>query len=201
MLLTTTGQLAFIAEKLGVDIDFSPKCHPELAGEGIEYSWGFAKRMYRREWLWQDDKDRKRKDFFDLVRKVLSGKDNGALNKERIRRMAGRARGYIVAYLMIEEQGAGSESSSSGSSSSDGASGGGEKGLSSVSFNMIEKMVKSYKTHRSALDFDFKFIRQLENPTSTASAAAAAAASNQSDPPTDPPDPPNRLSLTPTPGQ
>lgn len=150
--------------------------------------------MYRREWLWKDDKDRKRKDFFELVRKVLSGKDDGALNKERVRRMAGRARGYIVAYLMIEEQGAASDSSNS----SDGGPdvGGGEKGLSLVSFDMIEKMVKSYKTHRSALDFDLKFIRQLENPMSTASAAAAAA----SDQP-DPPDPPNRLSLTPTPAQ
>ena len=72
-------------------------------------------------------------------------------------------------------------SDSSSSSSSDGGSGGGEKGLSSVSFVMIEKMVKCYKTHRSALDFDLKCIRQLENPTSTASAeaAAAAAASDQ----------------------
>ena len=25
------------AQKLGVSIDHSPKCHPELAGEGIEY--------------------------------------------------------------------------------------------------------------------------------------------------------------------
>ena len=122
--INETGQLAFIAEKLGVDIDFSPKCHPELAGEGIEYSWGFAKRMYRREWLWQDDKDRKRKDFFDLVRKVLSGKDNGALNKERIRRMGGRARGYIVAYLMIEEW-----CWVKSSSGRDGGSGGDKKGL------------------------------------------------------------------------
>ena len=34
--INETGQLAFIAAKLGVEIDFSPKCHPELAGEGIE---------------------------------------------------------------------------------------------------------------------------------------------------------------------
>ena len=26
----------------------SPKCHPELAGQGIEYSWGAAKLHYRR---------------------------------------------------------------------------------------------------------------------------------------------------------
>jgi hypothetical protein len=27
----------------------SPKCHPELAGSGIEYCWGFAKRFFRKQ--------------------------------------------------------------------------------------------------------------------------------------------------------
>ena len=26
----------------------SPKCHPEVAGEGIEYAWAVAKQWYRR---------------------------------------------------------------------------------------------------------------------------------------------------------
>ena len=25
----------------------SPKCHPELAGQGIEYDWGMPKKRYR----------------------------------------------------------------------------------------------------------------------------------------------------------
>ena len=29
-------------EKLGSSVDRSPKCHPELAGEGIEYVWALA---------------------------------------------------------------------------------------------------------------------------------------------------------------
>jgi hypothetical protein len=29
----------------------SPKCHPELAGEGIEYDWSAAKQWYRRQKL------------------------------------------------------------------------------------------------------------------------------------------------------
>jgi hypothetical protein len=41
-LLQTMGQ------KLGVTVDHTPKCHCELAGEGIEYSWGCAKKYYRR---------------------------------------------------------------------------------------------------------------------------------------------------------
>jgi hypothetical protein len=27
-------------------MDRTPKCYPEMAGKGIEYSWGFYKGMY-----------------------------------------------------------------------------------------------------------------------------------------------------------
>jgi hypothetical protein len=30
-------------------MDRTPKCHCELAGEGIEYAWGCAKNHYRRQ--------------------------------------------------------------------------------------------------------------------------------------------------------
>ena len=40
--------LQYRAEQLGVEIDCSPKYHPEIAGEGIEYVWGFSKGTYRR---------------------------------------------------------------------------------------------------------------------------------------------------------
>ena len=29
-------------------LDRSPKCHPEAAGEGIEYGWALSKLKYRR---------------------------------------------------------------------------------------------------------------------------------------------------------
>jgi hypothetical protein len=35
--------------KMGVMIDRMLKYHPELAGEGIEYSWGCAKNFYKRK--------------------------------------------------------------------------------------------------------------------------------------------------------
>jgi len=35
--------LQTIAKKMGVAVDRTPKCHCELAGEGIEYSWGCTK--------------------------------------------------------------------------------------------------------------------------------------------------------------
>ena len=40
--------LQYHAQKLGVVLDRSPKCHPEIAGEGIEYAWAFSKQEYRR---------------------------------------------------------------------------------------------------------------------------------------------------------
>jgi len=34
-------------QKMGVYFDCTPKCHCELAGEGIEYSWGCTKNYYQ----------------------------------------------------------------------------------------------------------------------------------------------------------
>ena len=45
------NKLTLLQEKLatlGIQVYHSPKCHSELAGEDIEYSWGFAKNWYRR---------------------------------------------------------------------------------------------------------------------------------------------------------
>ena len=40
-------KLQWVASQLGVIVERTPKCHPELAGEDIEYAWGFAKAYYR----------------------------------------------------------------------------------------------------------------------------------------------------------
>jgi hypothetical protein len=40
--------LQHMGKTMGVVVDRSPKCHAEIAGEGIEYSWGCAKNHYRR---------------------------------------------------------------------------------------------------------------------------------------------------------
>jgi len=39
--------LQVLGKELGVVVDSTPKYHAELAGEGIEYSWGYAKNAYR----------------------------------------------------------------------------------------------------------------------------------------------------------
>lgn len=55
--------LQYNGEKLGCIIDRSPKCTPEIAGDGIEYDWAMAKIWYRKQ-PWED---KKKKDKFRLL--------------------------------------------------------------------------------------------------------------------------------------
>jgi hypothetical protein len=76
----------------------------ELAGEGIEYSWGCAKNSYCRVSL----KQKRGKDNFKaVVRECLLREKGGVLVTEQIRLFSRRARAYICAYYMIwcEQQG------------------------------------------------------------------------------------------------
>ena len=43
------SQMEFIMKGLArsVSVELSPKCHPELAGQGIEYCWGKSKKYFR----------------------------------------------------------------------------------------------------------------------------------------------------------
>ncbi len=40
--------MQYVGAQLGVVINRTPKCHCEMAGEGIEYSLGIGKNSYRR---------------------------------------------------------------------------------------------------------------------------------------------------------
>jgi hypothetical protein len=51
-------------------IDQTPKCHCKMAGEGIEYSWGFAKNSYHRYAM--EDEKRSKEEFRASVKKCLS---------------------------------------------------------------------------------------------------------------------------------
>ena len=73
----------------------SPKYHCEIAGEGIEYSWGNSKAKYRRIKV----KDKKTAEQFrNQVGKCLS---RDYLDAERIRKNSRRAREYMVAYFIL----------------------------------------------------------------------------------------------------
>ena len=61
--------LQSMGRSMGILVDRMPKCHCELAGEGIEYSWGCSKNSYHRTLLSQK---RGKENFRAVVRKCLS---------------------------------------------------------------------------------------------------------------------------------
>lgn len=91
--------LQFIGEKLGCIIDRTPKCHPEMAGDGIKYEWVMAKLWYRR----QKNGTKERQGQVSCVSKGVFGRD--ILSIERSRKFTRRARQYMVSYYMLEKDG------------------------------------------------------------------------------------------------
>jgi hypothetical protein len=126
-----TPQLEFIAQKhLGAFIRLTPKCHPEIAGRGIEYAWGYAKLRFRCG-------------INDAVASHLEENVKEALSRElltinRIRKFARKARDYKLTYSYLVALADGEDASAA-------------KGR-------IEHLTKLFKQHRSALDADYKFI-------------------------------------------
>jgi hypothetical protein len=93
-MLQTKGQ------EMGVLVDRTPKCHCELAGEGIEYSWVCAKNLYRRQPL---KTKRGKANFRAMVRQCFSRE---MITIDRVRLFSQRARASMLAYqLLREEQG------------------------------------------------------------------------------------------------
>ena len=123
-------QLMYILDLLGVRLILTPKCHPEIAGRGVEYMWGYSKLRFR-------------SDFNDAVasnlkQNVIKSLDHEVITKGRIRKFARKAREYKLTYALLFHV-------------SDGAKG-------SVAKDVIEHLTKAFKAHRSALDADYGFI-------------------------------------------
>jgi hypothetical protein len=78
-----------------ITIEFTPKYHCEITGEGIKYCWGFSKTIQWRLPL----KDRhKVEGFMKSVKCCLK-----RATPVRMRRFARRARKYMLAYHQIGE--------------------------------------------------------------------------------------------------
>lgn len=77
----------------------SPKYHPEVAGVGIEYSWGMSKLKFRRE-----INDEVPKHLHDNIVKSMCRER--ILTLGRLRRFARRSRDYCRAYVAHENGGA-----------------------------------------------------------------------------------------------
>lgn len=131
------SMLQYMAKKMGVLIDHGPICHAEFSREGIELIWALAKVKYRNSPL--SEKNNK-ESFRNVVRKCIS---RNWITTERVRHNARRARSYIVAYTQLHF----GDSRTNPTNDSVPVS--------------IEKLVKKYKTHRSALDIDSAYVNHL----------------------------------------
>ena len=111
----------------------SPKYHPEIAGEGVEFAFGLLKKMYR---------------SIPLV--IKKGKENFEkaieqsvrfITRIHMNKFAGKCRRYMLAYMNQAKL------------SSDSPP--------SLTLEGIEKFQKSCKTHRNTADMDKGYITQI----------------------------------------
>ena len=133
------------------------KCHPEIAGEGIEYDWGCGKGFYRR--LPLSAKKTKNK-FRESVKSSLDM--DKVLTVERRRLFSKRAREYMVAYSILDNNNS-EEVVEQGLVEGGGPSDNEPETKPHMTAYLIEKIVKQYKSHRSAADFDAGFINGIVN--------------------------------------
>jgi hypothetical protein len=129
--------LQHVGKELGVSVIISPKFHAEMAGEGIEYSWGITKGLYRRKPL---NSKRSKEKFKELVLECTS---RDILRTATVRKLSRRARAYICAYYSLYQ------------SNNDTAD---NNTPTTLTLPLIERLVKAFKTHRAAIDFDAGFV-------------------------------------------
>lgn len=132
------SEMEYIASELSDNevkfkIIFTPKYHCEMAGEGIEYSWGFFKKWFRKQPL----SDRQScKTFVESTKRCISRVDI-----EMTRKFARRAREHMMIYV-----GPGKEASSLSHSQIE---------------EMRQKMRKPYKSHRDTAKFDEPWLLEV----------------------------------------
>jgi hypothetical protein len=132
---------------LGVKAERTPKCHPEIAGEGIEHDWGCAKGVCRR--LPTSEKRTKKKLGESVQNKAMDS--TVALTIERRRLFSKRARGCMLACSILDNEEMGSLESVDVD----------DDKKPHMTAHLTEKIVKQCKSHRSAADFDAGFINKI----------------------------------------
>jgi hypothetical protein len=126
--------LQHVGEELGAAVIITPKFHAELAGEGVEYSWGISKGVYRRKPL----QSKKGKESFKRLVDECTSRE--ILATKTVRKLSRRARAYICAYYSLYESKRNGED------------------MPALTLPLIKRLVKSFKTHRAAIDFDAGFL-------------------------------------------
>ena len=122
-----------VLTSLNAELRMTPKCHPEIAGRGIEYAWGYSKLRFRLHFNNSEARNLERN-----VRQALS---TDVLTKERTDKFVRKARDYKMTYHYLFK-------------TADKV-----KKAAPNSHEKIEQITKLFKQHRSALDADYSFIR------------------------------------------
>mmetsp|Transcript_17808 Transcript_17808/g.47436 ORF Transcript_17808/g.47436 Transcript_17808/m.47436 type:complete len:426 (-) Transcript_17808:240-1517(-) len=129
----------------GHRVIFSVKCHPEMAGNGIEYAWGMAKLQFRRRF---NDLSTQRQ--AENVSKSLSTESvvdkDGVLRSaplclERVRKYSRRARTYRYLY---EKYGEKLQELAD------------ERGV--TGYDLLENMRKKVSTHRNICELEVEYL-------------------------------------------
>jgi hypothetical protein len=135
--------LQHVGKELGVSVIISPKFHAEMAGEGIEYSWGVSKNVYRKKPL---DSKKGKISFKALVKECTS---RDILTTATVRKLSRRARAYICAYYTLHQQNLANNCENDNDRPA------------ALTLPLIERLMKAFKTHRAAVDFDAGFVNSV----------------------------------------
>ena len=134
-------------------VDLTPKFHAELAGEGVEYCWAHAKSYYRRVPV---SRKRGRENFKELVRECTS---QNVITKDRVEKFAARARAYICTYHHLEQ--AREVPPPAAAADAVAVSSNAILPKQERLYTEIGRLMKSFKGHRCALDFDRGYVNSV----------------------------------------
>ena len=135
--LNEEGMLQHIANHLGVIVIVTPKCHAELAGEGIEYIWGKAKGTDRSLSLHQK---RGKDNFKANIHYCLSSE---GVTRDRVRKFGLRSRKYLIACHATDTDQMDKTTKQECTMHGPVA---------------VHKLINTFKTCRCSLDWDYKFV-------------------------------------------
>ena len=137
--------LQYHAGKMGVIIDRTPKCHPEIAGEGVEYAWALAKLKYRRASI---ARKRNKAKFRNLVRECTNPLAN--LNILRVRSCSKKKRSYMKLYKAVQSVGLGEDMTLN------------KHAVLESSMKVYLKLKKVAKSHRSVADGNVRDVMEID---------------------------------------
>ena len=141
--------LQYQAKQLDVEVRCSPKYHPKIAGEAIEFCWAKSKNTYRRCRI--EDKRTKTK-FLSLVDECQK-----VVTKQAVRFFGRRLRRYILAYHSIEL--AKQQQVCNNTTMIDNNMR--IVNIPDMSCHLIERLVRKQKSHRNIADSEKKFINTI----------------------------------------